>query len=131
MHRLNGKGLTPTVRPSGHNIKTSFSMTSPGGSIPANVLEEIPTDMLKFGNNAANDAYTLKCKEAGVNLHPARFPAALPEFFTLLLTEEGDIVLDPFAGSNTTGTVAEKLRRRWLAVDNVAEYLEASKFRFI
>jgi site-specific DNA-methyltransferase (cytosine-N4-specific) len=106
-------------------------MTSPGGSIPANVLEEIPTDMLKFGNNAANDAYTLKCKEAGVNLHPARFPAALPEFFTLLLTEEGDIVLDPFAGSNTTGTVAEKLRRRWLAVDNVAEYLEASKFRFI
>jgi len=132
MHRLNGRGLTPTVRPSGHNIKTSFSMTSPGGSIPANVLEDaIPTDMLRFGNNAANDTYTLKCKEAGVKLHPARFPAALPEFFTLLLTEEGDIVLDPFAGSNTTGTVAEKLRRRWLAVDNVAEYLEASKFRFI
>ncbi|HEV2500552.1 MAG TPA: site-specific DNA-methyltransferase [Terriglobia bacterium] len=132
MHRLNCRGLIPTVRPSGHNIKTSFSLTSPGGSIPANVLDDqISSDMLRFGNNAANDAYTLKCKEAGIRLHPARFPAALPEFFTLLLTEESDTVLDPFAGSNTTGAVAERLRRRWLSVDNVAEYLEASKFRFL
>lgn len=131
MYRLNGKGLNPTVRPSGHNIKTSFSKTAPGGSIPANVVEdEIPADMLRFGNNAANDAYTLKCKESGLKLHPARFPPALPEFFILLLTNSGDVVLDPFAGSNTTGAVAEKLQRRWLAVENVAEYLEASKFRF-
>ncbi len=132
MYRLNGKGLNPTVRPSGHNIKTSFSRTDPGGSIPANVIEGgIPTDMLRFGNNAANDTYTLKCKQSGLKLHPARFPAALPEFFILLLTDEGDVVLDPFAGSNTTGAVAEKLQRRWLAIENVTDYLEASKFRFI
>jgi site-specific DNA-methyltransferase (cytosine-N4-specific) len=37
---------------------------------------------------------------------------------------------DPFAGSNTTGAVSEKLGRRWLASENVEEYLEASKFRF-
>jgi site-specific DNA-methyltransferase (cytosine-N4-specific) len=86
--------------------------------------------MLKFGNNAANDSYTKRCKEAGIKIHPARFPAALPEFFIKLLTEEGDLVLDPFAGSNTTGSVAESLQRRWVAVDNVVEYLEASKFRF-
>ena len=54
---------------------------------------------------------------------------ALPEFFIKLLTAEGDVVLDPFAGSNTTGAVAERLRRRWVAVEKVEAYLQASKFR--
>ena len=131
MHRLNGRGLNPTVRPSGHSIRPSFAKTTPGGSIPANVIEEdVPTSMLKFGNNAANDAYTLRCRDAGLKVHPARFPAALPEFFISLLTDSGDIILDPFAGSNTTGAAAEKLSRRWIAVENVPEYLDASKFRF-
>jgi len=65
-----------------------------------------------------------------MKIHPARFPAALPEFFIKLLTDAGDLVLDPFAGSNTTGAVAEKLQRRWIAIENVEAYLEASKFRF-
>ncbi len=59
--------------------------------------------MLKMGNNAANDAYTKRCKESGTKIHPARFPALLPKFFIKLLTEENDLVVDPFAGSNTTG----------------------------
>ena len=131
MQRLNQKGLNATRRPSGHNINSSFSEVQAGGSIPPNVIEEeIATDMLKFGNNAANDMYTVRCKEAGIKLHPARFPAALPEFFVKLLTEEGDIVADPFAGSNTTGAVAEKLQRRWISIEKVEGYLEASKFRF-
>jgi site-specific DNA-methyltransferase (cytosine-N4-specific) len=131
MERLNRRGVRRTTRPSGHNIKPSFSKVAPGGSIPPNVVEEeLPTDLLKFGNNAANDAYTERCKEAGVKIHPARFPAALPEFFIKLLTEEGDIVLDPFAGSNTTGAVAERLQHRWIAVEHVEGYLRASKFRF-
>ena len=58
------------------------------------------------------------------------FPAALPEFFLKLLTEDGDLVLDPFAGSNTTGAVAESLGLRWIAVELVESYLEASRFRF-
>jgi len=86
--------------------------------------------MLRFGNNAANDTYTLRCRAAGLKPHPARFPAALPEFFIRLLTEEGDIVLDPFAGSNTTGAVAEVLNRRWIAVEILEDYLRASRFRF-
>lgn len=131
MERLNKKGVSRTIRPSGHNIKSSFSEVQSGGSIPSNVVEEtIPADMLRFGNNAANDAYTERCKKAGIKIHPARFPAALPEFFIKLLTEEGDLVLDPFAGSNTTGAIAERLQRRWIAIENVETYLEASKFRF-
>jgi DNA modification methylase len=131
MLRLNQRGVRETVRPSGHNIRSGFTEISSGGSISSNVIEEAEAeDMLKFGNNAANDNYTLRCKDAGLKIHPARFPAALPEFFVKLLTDESDIVYDPFAGSNTTGAVAEKLERRWLASENVQDYLEASKFRF-
>ena len=86
--------------------------------------------MLKFGNNAANDEYAKRSKELGLKMHPARFPSALPEFFLKLLTEEGDMVIDPFAGSNTTGVVAEGLKRRWIAMEQKAEYLEGSKVRF-
>jgi len=131
MARLNQRGVTATTRPSGHNIKPSFGEIESGGSIPANIIEEeCPTDLLRFGNNAANDTYTERCKQAGLKIHPARFPSALPEFFIKLVTDEGDIVLDPFAGSNTTGAVAEKLYRRWIAIENTEAYLEASKFRF-
>jgi site-specific DNA-methyltransferase (cytosine-N4-specific) len=131
MIRLNKKGLNGTTRPSGHNIHASFSEIESGGSIPTNVIEdELPLDLLKLGNNAANDPYTMRCKAAGVKVHPARFPSALPEFFVKLLTTEGDIILDPFAGSNTTGAVSEKLERQWIAIDRLEEYLESSKFRF-
>lgn len=131
MIRLNERGVRTTVRPSGHNIKSSFDKINAGGSIPPNVIQdEIPTEMLIFGNNAANDAYTKRCKQEGIKVHPARFPAALPEFFIKLLTDEDDIVLDPFAGSNTTGAVADKLYRRWLAIEKVESYVLASKFRF-
>ncbi len=131
MERLHNRDLRATVRPSGHNIKASFGKIQAEGSIPANIVEgDVPADLLKFGNNAANDAYTMRCKEAGIKIHPARFPAALPDFFLRLLTDEGDLVLDPFAGSNTTGATAESLGRRWIAAECVEEYLDASKFRF-
>ncbi|MFZ5558984.1 MAG: DNA-methyltransferase [Pseudomonadota bacterium] len=131
MHRLNQRGVKATVRPSGHNIKNSFDKIHSGGSIPPNVVEEPIADaLMKVGNNAANDTYTKRCKEAGLKIHPARFPAQLPEFFIKFLTEPYDVVLDPFAGSNTLGAVAERMYRGWIAFDTVAEYLDASRFRF-
>lgn len=131
MLRLAKRGVKATVRPSGHNITASFDKVHAGGAIPGNVLQEqIADEMLVLGNNSANDVYTMRCKEAGVPIHPARFPQALPEFFIKLLTDEGDIVVDPFAGSNTAGFVAEKLGRQWIALELEEQYLEASKFRF-
>ena len=63
-------------------------------------------------------------------MHPARFPRRLPEFFIRLCTEPGDTVLDPFAGSNMTGEAAQRLGRRWVAIELSKDYLEGSKFRF-
>jgi site-specific DNA-methyltransferase (cytosine-N4-specific) len=131
MIRLAQRGVKATVRPSGHSITSSFDKLSSGGSIPSNVLEDqIATEMFVAGNNSANDAYTIRCKETGIKIHPARFPAALPEFFVKLLTDEGDLLVDPFAGSNTAGAVSERLGRRWIGIELLEEYLEASKFRF-
>jgi site-specific DNA-methyltransferase (cytosine-N4-specific) len=57
-------------------------------------------------------------------------PIGLPEFFIKFLTDRGDLVLDPFGGSNTTGAAAEKLRRKWLAIEPRKDYIRASKGRF-
>jgi site-specific DNA-methyltransferase (cytosine-N4-specific) len=72
----------------------------------------------------------LRCKEEGLKIHPARFPALLPKFFVKMLTEPDDLVVDPFGGSLTTGSVAEILERRWMAGEAIEEYLKAGSFRF-
>ena len=50
-------------------------------------------------------------------LHPSRFPLQLPEFFIKLLTQPGQLVLDPFAGTCTAAVAAERLGRRWIATE--------------
>jgi DNA modification methylase len=55
----------------------------------------------------------------------------MPEFYFRLLTDDGDYVLDPFAGSNTTGAVAESLGLRWISSELVEDYLKGSHFRFL
>jgi site-specific DNA-methyltransferase (cytosine-N4-specific) len=120
MKRLLKRGYRPKLRPSGHNITDGF--VDRGGAIPSNLIER--------GNNESNSDYIRACQRAGHKPHPARFPRALPEFFIKFLTNEADIVLDPFAGSNMTGATAESLRRRWLSVEIKREYVRASRVRF-
>jgi site-specific DNA-methyltransferase (cytosine-N4-specific) len=122
MVRLLERGYRVKERPSGHTITRKFSKDH-GGAIPPNLLEA--------GNNDSNGEYLKRCLKVGLPVHPARFPRALPEFFIKLCTEPGDTVLDPFAGSNVTGEAAERLGRKWIAVEQVEEYLAGSKFRFI
>jgi len=121
MKRLIAKGYTAKKRPSGHNITPKFQ-NDRGGAIPQNVLVR--------GNNESNSEYISACKALGIKVHPARFPSTLPEFFIRFLTKPGDLILDPFAGSNTTGRVAETLDRRWIAVDIDKTYVRASGVRF-
>jgi site-specific DNA-methyltransferase (cytosine-N4-specific) len=112
----------PKDRPSGHDISKGFGSDN-GGAIPSNLLQ-IP-------NTESNSSYLRLSKLVGIEAHPARFPAALPEFFIKLLTTEGDLVLDIFAGSNTTGKVAEQLGRRWIAMEIDAGYVAGSALRFM
>ncbi len=121
MERLIQKGYRTKRRPSGHTITAKF-LRAHHGAIPTNVIDR--------GNNESNSNFIRKCADKGAKVHPARFPAALPEFFIRLLTNVDDLVVDPFAGSNTTGYVAESLGRRWLALEIDQEYLRTSALRF-
>lgn len=119
--RLFESGVKSTTRPSGHEISQNF-LNENGGAIPSN--------MLRIANTDSNSHYLQRCRRAGVAPHPARFPRQLPEFFVRFLTDRGDLVLDPFAGSNMTGWVAETERRRWISFDLSEEYVENSKLRW-
>ncbi len=121
MLRLIRKGVTRTIRPSGHNIKETFALDR-GGSIPGNLIE--------CGNNESHSSYFSALKRMKRKIHPARYPAELPRFFINFLTEPGDLVVDPFAGSNTTGYVAERLNRQWVSMELSADYVEDSGLRF-
>ena len=109
-------------RPSDHSIsKTSFFKDN-GGSIPSNVLS--------FSNTSSRDDYLAFCRAQKLTPHPARMPMGLPEFFIKFLTDPGDLVLDPFGGSNTTGAAAEKHGRRWLTIEAEEAYVLGSQGRF-
>jgi site-specific DNA-methyltransferase (cytosine-N4-specific) len=69
-------------------------------------------------------------QEKGIKPHPARFPADLPEYFIRMLTDPGDFVFDPFAGSCVTGEVAERLARKWVCAELVRDYLDGALGRF-
>jgi len=112
---------TPKKRPSGHDIGKAFGKDN-GGAIPSNLLQ--------ISNSESNGCYLRGCKTVSAKGHPARFPAKLPEFFIRFLTEPGDLVVDIFAGSNTTGAVAEREGRRWISFDERRDYIAASAFRF-
>jgi DNA modification methylase len=121
MKQLMKNGYKAKLRPSGHDISDKFGRAN-GGAIPPNLLT--------LANTESNSAYLRRCREAQVKPHPARFPAAFPEFFMNFVTDPGDLVLDPFAGSNTTGYVAETMGRRWLAFELREDYLTGSILRF-
>ena len=111
-----------TVRPSSHVLRKSSWNKNNGGAIPSNLLQ--------ISNSESNSQYLRYCKKIGIKGHPARFPSKLPEFFIKFLTQKGDLVIDIFCGSNTTGKAAEKLNRNWLSFDLSQEYIAASVFRF-
>jgi DNA modification methylase len=115
------KFYVPKNRPSGHQISKNFSQNN-GGAIPSNLLQ--------ISNTDSNSMYLNACKIVGVKQHPARFPPKLPEFFIKMLTDNNDLIVDIFSGSNTTGAVAETEGRRWIAFEEKSSYIATSSFRF-
>lgn len=140
--KLMEQGYTPKKRPSEHDISDKFGRDN-NGAIPPNLINGqdtedeigefvlVPANVISASNTSSNDQYLRLCREQGIDPHPARFPRALPEFAIGLCTEESDLVLDPFAGSNMTGYVAESMGRKWLAFEQNVDYLRGASFRFL
>jgi len=110
------------TRPSEHSIGATSFLTDNQGAIPSSVISS--------ANTQSNTNYQQYCKENQLEPHPARMPENIVEFFVKFLTDEGDMVLDPFGGSNTSGAVAEKLNRNWISVEPNLDYICGSVGRF-
>jgi len=126
-------------RPSEHTISKNGFLTRHKGSIPQNLFEldamqpgrtvRLP-NAFSLANTASNDFFLRTCRARKLIPHPARMPIGLAAFFIKFLTSPGDLILDPFAGSNTTGYTAEHLSRRWIAMEIRKEYVKQSRIRF-
>ena len=110
------------VRPSEHRIGEKSFLNDNGGAIPGSVIT--------CGNTSSQDSYHEHCRNNEIYPHPARMPEALVDFFVSFLTSENDVILDPFAGSNTTGASAEKNLRKWLAIEQDPLFIKGSFGRF-
>ncbi|WP_183944195.1 site-specific DNA-methyltransferase [Sphingomonas sp. BK580] len=70
-----------------------------------------------------------RLKKGGVKVHPTQKPEALIYRILLACTKPGDVVLDPFFGTGTTGAVARRLRRRWIGIERELTYIDAAAER--
>ncbi len=98
--------------------------------IDPNKDSRLPTNAFTIAHTNSNDYYLRECKRRNVEPHPARMPLQLIDFFTQFLTDPGDLVFDPFAGSNATGFCAERTERRWVSIEANPDYVIHSDIRF-
>ncbi len=70
-----------------------------------------------------------RLKKGGTKVHPTQKPEALLYRIMLASTKPGDVVLDPFFGTGTTGAVAKRLGRRWIGIEREGQYVEAAQER--
>jgi len=110
------------IRPSEHSIGKASFLNDNRGAIPSNVLT--------YANTQSGSDYQKYCLSKNIKPHPARMVPQISEFFIKLLTDENDLVFDPFGGSNTTGYSAEKLNRNWISVEPNLNYIIGSIGRF-
>ena len=155
-HLLKRQSYNLGKRPSGHSISSTGFLKDNNGSISHNLLEFeqiednrinrlpesiteyvsefekeiLPHNVLSLSNTGSGDYFSKYCRENGISRHPATMHPGLIAFFMEFLTDESDLILDPFAGSNTTGFIAEKLKRKWIGIEVLEEYAEQSMIRF-
>jgi len=115
-------GYDSKCRPSGHDISDNFGVNNEGA---------IPPNLLAIPHTESNSTYIQYCKKNSLPIHPARFPSTLPEFFIRMLTDENDLVYDPFAGSCIVGSVCERLNRRWICSELEGKYVQGALGRFV
>ncbi|UIJ47313.1 site-specific DNA-methyltransferase [Sphingomonas cannabina] len=70
-----------------------------------------------------------RLKKNGVKVHPTQKPEALIYRILLACSKPGDVILDPFFGTGTTGAVAKRLGRRWIGIEREGVYIDAAEER--
>ena len=92
-----------------------------------------PEDFIKKEKSQMRSVWAIpapKPEEKKYGKHPTQKPFLLLKRIILASTNEGDLILDPFTGSSTTGLVAYKYNRRFIGIDSKKEYLDLSIKRF-
>jgi DNA modification methylase len=107
-----------------YSVQYPVDMVNDGGvvtSVAQNKMVDgdmrYPFSWLQFANASA-------MRDKPQNKHPAPFHPELPEFFIKMLTDEGDVVYDPFMGSGTTAYAAILLNRNWIGSELNPSYIE-------
>jgi len=95
-----------------------------------NTIFEPYGNLVVFSDASEDLDYREACASAGLSPHFDPFPTTMPSFFISLLTDPSDLVLDPFAGSLTTGAAAEKLGRKWICFEKQENLIRTGIFRF-
>lgn len=101
------------------------------GSFGRQTAGRIPRNVITAGHVCADSArYRQDAERLGLPTHGAMFPLAIPDFLIRFLSEEGDLIVDPWAGSVKTGMAAERLQRRWMVSEIMLDYLRPAAERF-
>jgi len=101
------------------------------GSYSKETAGKIPSNVFNFSNYCKEGrAVSAYAKSLGISAHAAKMPLPLAEKLVQFLSREGDLVVDLFGGTLTTGQAAERHRRRWLCTDIMWEYIRSSFIRF-
>lgn len=98
--------------------------TNPKRKRPINKNGKVPFNVFRFQTAAIERGITS-------GKHPAPFGEELPEWFVKWLTDEGDVVLDPFMGSGTTAVVCERMDRNWIGLELNEPYIKMAEDRLV
>lgn len=136
-NKFKSENFNTGKRPSGHNVTDKFNKNN-GGSIAPNFIDfegqkfinDILENSLSIPNSNNQLTYNTFCRENNLQGHPARMQLPLIEYFIRFLTDENDIVYDPFGGSNSTGMISQKLNRKWVVSEMNLDYIKGSLIRF-
>lgn len=102
------------------------------GSYSRETEGRIPRNVFRISNTCQSQRnYKRRCRELGLIAHGATMPLALARKLVRFLTEIGQLVVDPFSGSITTGLACELEGRPWAATENVFEYIRGGAERFV
>ena len=123
LQRRGGEARRSISGDGAHRIRPgAYSQPTPG---------RIPRNVFAVSNNCSSQrVYKRRARELGLAVHGAPMPLALARKLVRFLTDVGQLVADPFAGSMTTPLACELENRSWIATEVVYDYVRGGAERF-